>query len=359
MLLNLYAYSSETMREFISILKGIPDRLWIPHQAAMEYQQRRLDVIQQQVAAYDEIKQALKKAQNKLEQDIRAAVRQGKHPFIDIGELRNKIKSFFPAVERELEKLKDAHPDFFYEDPIRKTLTTILENKVGPPFSQEQLRQVYEQGQKRYGQKVPPGYEDAKKNPTERYNDLLLWLQIIDKAKEAKKAILLITDDTKEDWWWKFKGKTIGPRPELIQEMEAECGTSFYMYQSDQFMKYARVHLSQEVPQKAIDEVRALIQGKALDQLVDEVKTLIEMKKKQPLMKIIDAIRPSDIADIIEQLNHNERLYILDLLELEDGSEVLFEIEAPAEQRILSELDNQAISEIMQELESDDAAEPD
>jgi len=37
-LLNLYSYSQETSNELIGILKQISDRLWIPHQAALEYQ---------------------------------------------------------------------------------------------------------------------------------------------------------------------------------------------------------------------------------------------------------------------------------------------------------------------------------
>ncbi len=72
-LLNLYAYSTETMKEFIGILEGISDRLWVPYQAASEYQRRRLGVIQQQVAAYDSIQKALKNAQNKLEQEIKGS----------------------------------------------------------------------------------------------------------------------------------------------------------------------------------------------------------------------------------------------------------------------------------------------
>jgi hypothetical protein len=44
-LLNLYRYSLETSNEFLTILSEISDRLWIPHQAALEYQRRRVDGI--------------------------------------------------------------------------------------------------------------------------------------------------------------------------------------------------------------------------------------------------------------------------------------------------------------------------
>lgn len=53
-LLNMYRYSDHTRREFIKILKAIEDRLWLPHQAAQEYFENRLQVISQQEKAYEE-----------------------------------------------------------------------------------------------------------------------------------------------------------------------------------------------------------------------------------------------------------------------------------------------------------------
>jgi hypothetical protein len=55
-LLNLYRYSSRARGELIEILNQISDRLWVPHQAAFEYQSRRLDVISSQAEAYQKIR---------------------------------------------------------------------------------------------------------------------------------------------------------------------------------------------------------------------------------------------------------------------------------------------------------------
>ena len=321
-LLNLYAYSSETKEELINILKTISDRIWIPYQAAFEYQRRRLDVIQQQITAYDNIKEALKNARNKLGEEIRSALRQGKHQLIDLGNLLGKIEEFFPALENELDDLKNKHPDFFTDDQIRENLTSILGNKVGTPYSEEKLKEIYEEGQKRYSQKIPPGYEDARKDDTSQYGDLILWYQIIDKAKEKKNPIILVTDDTKEDWWWKFKGKAVGPRPELIHEIRAKCDVSFYMYRSGQFMEHAREYLRQIVAQKAIQEVKDVTQKIAQEGLdsylnLSLVKSLIKREEKEALKKLIDSIAAADIADLLEHLDSAGRLYIFKLLEPE------------------------------------------
>ncbi|MBW2610589.1 MAG: magnesium transporter [Deltaproteobacteria bacterium] len=91
--------------------------------------------------------------------------------------------------------------------------------------------------------------------------------------------------------------------------------------------------------------------------MIDEVKTSIKEENSRFLMKLIDDMRPADVADLIEHLNPNERLYLFELLEPHGAGDVLVEIEAPVQERIISDLDNQAISEIVQELDSDDAAD--
>lgn len=252
-LLNLYRYSQETREELIGILKAISDRLWVPYQAALEYQRNRLFVIGQQATAYEEIQDNLRKTRDKLDNDLRSFTR---HPFIEVEPLLKRIKNIFAEIEKELNEHKQAHPNLIDEDYIRDDTTTLLEGKVGSPYPSERMDEVYKEGKIRYDSKIPPGYSDVNKEERKQYGDLILWFQVINKAKETKRPVILITDDRKDDWWWRFEGKTIGPRPELVEEMLSKAGVSFYMYQTDSFMKYAREYLEQRVKEEAIDEVR-------------------------------------------------------------------------------------------------------
>ena len=93
------------------------------------------------------------------------------------------------------------------------------------------------------------------------------------------------------------------------------------------------------------------------EKLINEVKSSIGGKNSKYLSKLIDKLRPADLADLIEHLKHEERLYLFEMLEPEGAGEVLVEIEAPVQESILSDLDNKAITEIVQELDSDDAAD--
>ena len=93
------------------------------------------------------------------------------------------------------------------------------------------------------------------------------------------------------------------------------------------------------------------------EKLVEDVKGSIQQKNHQFLKKLIDEMRPADLADLIEHLDQEERLHLFDFLEPKGAGDVLVEMEAPVQGSILDELDNKAISEIVQELDSDDAAD--
>ncbi|MBW1730394.1 MAG: magnesium transporter [Deltaproteobacteria bacterium] len=93
------------------------------------------------------------------------------------------------------------------------------------------------------------------------------------------------------------------------------------------------------------------------EELIQEVKGLIEKKDTEALARRIDEMQPADVADLIEHLDHDERLFIFQVLEPEGAGEVLVEIEPPVQGRLLEDLDDEALSEIVQELESDDAAD--
>jgi magnesium transporter len=93
------------------------------------------------------------------------------------------------------------------------------------------------------------------------------------------------------------------------------------------------------------------------EKLVNDVKDAIREQDAPSLRGLMDAMRPADLADLIEHLEPEERVYVFDLIEPEGAGEVLVEMEPPFQERLLEGLDDEHISEIVQELESDDAAD--
>lgn len=137
--------------------------------------------------------------------------------------------------------IKSAHTaqlDISAKDPIRDRLDAILSGRVGAsPKKQEDADLLVEDGERRFSEKIPPGFADSDKdkNPNDatyihnqikyerKFGDYIFWRQIINYTKDNDiKNLILVTGDKKEDWWWREQGKTIGPHPELIREIKGK-----------------------------------------------------------------------------------------------------------------------------------------
>ena len=272
-LLNLYRYSDETKEEFFKILDKIKSRIWIPYQSAQEFFNNRLKVINQQEKAYEEAISSLNTIENGFKNS-----RQ--HPFIK-NELLDQFSKLSKEICDQLASSKSFHIKRILEDDILNKIESLFSNKVGEEFSEEKLIELYKTGEKRFLKKIPPGYKDSNKKEESEYNirkygDFVVWKQILLKSKDLKQGVILVTDDRKEDWWVRFNGKTISPRPELIKEFQTETNQSFHMYQSDRFLEYARDYLNEEVNEKAIEEIREL---RELDERV-RISRLNKERKK-------------------------------------------------------------------------------
>jgi len=255
-LLNLYRYTPETKTSLLAILEKVSDRIWLPHQPAFEYHNKRLPVIQQQMNAYDGVLEAVRKSRDELKGRLNSFAR---HPSIQIPEIMGTFNEALEKFEETLTRLKKEHPDIREDDPIMEAITRLFDGKVGGPTLETERVKIFKEGEDRYKLKRPPGYEDHRKGAAAQYADLVMWFQLIDKAKESKSPIIFVTDDRKEDWWLRTaEGRTVGPRPELVQEFFEKTSMAFYMYSADPFMEYATKYLEQKVERKAIDEVREI-----------------------------------------------------------------------------------------------------
>ena len=280
-LLNLYRYTPRTRDAFFNLLEKIKERIWISYQATYEYQNNRLVVINAQKEAYQEIRNTLQKKKNEIEAKLNEFK---KHPYLQASDLNSQIESAFESISRDLDQLEKRHPDYLAEDPIFDRLTDLLDGRIGEDLEQSLLEQLYKEGKNRYEQKIPPGYMDfsEKKSQGNRslYGDLIVWKQVINKAKEDNQSVIFVTDDLKEDWWHKFKGKTIGARPELIREFRDETQQQINIYQADRFLEYANKNLEQNTIQDVIDEVREvrLADEKEIEMSLSDLERIISSK---------------------------------------------------------------------------------
>ncbi|MBY7822867.1 DUF4935 domain-containing protein [Vibrio fluvialis] len=255
-LLNLYRYSDATRNEFFRLLEKIQDRVWLPHRAAEEYLSNRLSVIDQQEQSYDSTVKSIKSLKSDLDN-----ARQ--HPFVSKKTMQ-RVDAVFSELCDELSRNKEVHTKRISNDEIKESISKIFEHRVGAPFDTERLEQLIIEGEGRYKEKIPPGYKDSSKSvdsdafsdKCRKYGDLIVWKQVLDQSVEVGRGIVLVTDDKKEDWWERFKGKTVGPRPELVKEFKDVTNNTFHMYQADRFLELARENLGEQVSPEIVEEIR-------------------------------------------------------------------------------------------------------
>ncbi|SPZ60514.1 Uncharacterised protein [Serratia quinivorans] len=272
LLLNIYQYEEKTKNEFLELLNRLKDRVWIPHQVALEYQRRRLNVIKRERDVFDKIDNAF----NNFTSNLSKTIIKEHNVEEKLPELNTKIKEFIVSFDTLIEQFKkdaiipqrELKPEVRQHDSVRDIVDSVFEGRVGEEFEQPELDEIYSDGQTRFAGKVPPGFKDEsdKKGDEYRFNnkkyismygDLILWKQLLKKTKtEQIKKVVFVTGDTKEDWWYFVDKKMIGPLEELQTEFYRETEAEhFKMYTPVDFLTDAKKYINAEISAEAIMDV--------------------------------------------------------------------------------------------------------
>lgn len=262
-LLDFYEYNDETREDFCEVLEAIKDRLWIPHQVALEYHENRINRITTAESNFDSAEKKI----NEILQDIIKTFKYVPSELVE--DMIKDVEKVFDSFKKNLIPLKENAVKIDGADYIRDKITDLFQGKIGDsPTNQEELEQIYIDGKERYKIYRPPGFKDKEKEKEKpcihkglvfkkEYGDLILWKQILKQVKsESLSHVIFITGDDKVDWWRIEHGKTIGgPHPELTQEIVEAGASMFYMYRPERFLEFAQKYLKQEIKEESIQQV--------------------------------------------------------------------------------------------------------
>ncbi|AHC44415.1 MULTISPECIES: PIN domain-containing protein [Bacillus] len=317
-LLNLYRYSKETSEKLLALLEKSKDRLWLPHQIALEFHLNRTNVILDQQTSYEKIESLLRKKSSEIESSLKKELGsyRKKHMTLSIDSIIDQIKSSIDGLISEISQEKEDHPSLLKNDHVKQKVTELFDNRVGAPYKKEKLNEIKTEADKRYSLEIPPGYEDVSKKKgakfhngeiiLEKYGDFILWQQIIDFANEKQTNIIFITDEEKKDWWYESKGKTIGPRSELLNEFNYKTGMEFYMFKPEVFMREAGDIYSESFSDNSISEVKEVRRHKF--KFFDPHQTEEKITKIHLSFQTRDLISEKDVVDILDEFFHRKLL---------------------------------------------------
>lgn len=274
-LLNLYGYAEQTRDDFYDLLESLGEKLWIPFHVGLEYQRRRLEVIRDEKAIFNKINDNLDKIEKIFKGDFEQLALKRRFPKLqeNTEKLHKDIGKSISSYKKSVSYWDEKQPCVRSHDPIREKLNVLTEGKVGEaPESQDWLDQIYSEGKERYENKIPPGFKDNNKSKSEndtfsynglkydrQYGDLILWKQLISKAKDAGiKSVIFVTDDSKEDWWYILESrgkKQIGPHANLQSEIYREANLDlFHMYNTSSFLESGKKILDLGVHDSSIQD---------------------------------------------------------------------------------------------------------
>lgn len=295
-LLDLYYYSNETKTEILdNVFEKLKDRLWLPAQVKFEFLKNREQVCEKPINTYRNLLKVSDKSDGGHVKKIKETTE--KITTITIKEINNQLKTlkektknkekhpyleetFFKKMDSEVISFEKYIKDFekitieFYkkfeevikekEEEIKKSiledkvLNAVNEKfKVGNEYTFDKLMNIVKEGQIRYANDIPPGYEDLDdKAGIQIYGDLIIWKQILEYAKSIKKPIIFVSNDVKPDWIDPLIKET--PRFELLKEFNSYTNEYFWSYNISRFLYEINKILDTKLKENVLEEIEEI-----------------------------------------------------------------------------------------------------
>lgn len=289
-LMDFYFLTEEFQQVMSDILIAMKDRIWIPAHVKYEFEKNH------KRGAYNPINEKYtetKIQKNKFIDELKSLIdlwdKQYYHPFVTAGSLKT-IKDSLVVLEPKVVEIKAI---ISKEYQARKKEIQNLQDKdivgnavkqlnTGVPFSFSDLKEITMEGRLRYANHIPPGYKDSEtKSGISQYGDLIIWKEMIRKAREDKKDIIFISNDQKPDWIIidkttecksaekPYSDEIGNPRRELLTEFEEETGRNMWIYSTSSFISKLESFYKPAVPQIEFQGKLGVVRD-VIEQLVRE-----------------------------------------------------------------------------------------
>jgi hypothetical protein len=190
-------------------------RLVIPGQVAREFARNRPGKIA-------DIFQAFSRKRNLSAPD------RGRYPLLEGTEEYEKIQAIEDSIEKLLGEYRSAISQVLdhiknwnWNDPVSKLYSKLFPDLVVDPTLNED--EVTQQLDYHHANKLPPGYKDASKDDR-GIGDQLVWNCVVAIAEGRKCPVVLVSGDSKPDWFYRSEGQPLFPRYELVDEIRRVSG---------------------------------------------------------------------------------------------------------------------------------------
>jgi hypothetical protein len=377
-LLDLYRLPESAKNDLLGVFRNenFNNRIWIGFQVMMEFLNNRLTVIGDQKNMFSKIKILTEKLITETDDlsttyktEIEKLKLTQRHSLINPDEYitkdnLKKTTDVYITFLKHLEDLESKQNDVNDTDEIKEFVINIFNNKIGESFDKDNLDLIYKDGTKRYESKFPPGFMDIKKEGSyffedkeyvRKFGDLILWKEIIKVSNDKKlKYVVLVTGDVKEDWWEEKRGKKIGARKELLNEIYTQCPELdvFHLYNTSTFLKFAKEEIDKTIKDSSIIEALELINNN--NNIIGSIEDISITKRDYLKQLYIINERIKRSHNILEDLNKQKSKLSNYRDELYDSSDPLDDIKEYAHNLAIPEMElEEEINEIQDKITLD------
>lgn len=243
-MLGLYRYPDEFSAALLEALDSMVARVFVTHQALVEFWRNRTSALADRSRAKAEIEKRLGHCERSVTDAIETWAKQTTLDESDLQQARILVTREFEVLRK---LVADTHRDDVESypspgmDPIVRALEGLLDRRAGPPLTATEYDAAVAEGGRRHAKGEPPGYKEKTSEkehlPEGVSGDYLVWSQSLAEAKRRGSDLLIITGDEKEDWYWRSKETIIGPRTELAKEFWDATGKRLYLLTPIEFLR--------------------------------------------------------------------------------------------------------------------------
>ncbi|WP_047548426.1 magnesium transporter [Psychroserpens sp. Hel_I_66] len=104
-------------------------------------------------------------------------------------------------------------------------------------------------------------------------------------------------------------------------------------------------------------EERENSQFELTSELIEQVELCVAQNNDKELKRLLNEFHFADVAEILDELDLDDSVYVIKLLDSETTSDILMELDEDNREKILKNLSAKEIAEEIEELDTDDAAD--
>ena len=198
------------------------ERLWLPYDTAWLYHERLATIIDEQVKNVDSAAAALNRLKDSFSDN-------GQHPYIS-----DPLKVDFDKMMNQLKDALVKDRNFLLghlaNSLLRKQIDELFRGRIGKPYEQNQLEQLYQESEDRHMEHRHPSLDfSSSKNIRIRHHRLIVWKQIEHYAKKEKKPIVLVLNRITPNWFFIYNDTMVRPHQNLINEFIKNTNQNIYI----------------------------------------------------------------------------------------------------------------------------------